>query len=101
MEGKIKLYLFCAGVLKVKDEVRDGAPTPPPGQDAIPDLAGAQFYVGGVPPGLRTPLPVPGSFLGCLSDLLVLQEGYNLLRNQYWGVQASCSDKVLTLTLTY
>ncbi|XP_046676227.1 laminin subunit alpha-1 isoform X3 [Homalodisca vitripennis] len=85
------------GLLKMETELIDGAPTPPPGQDAIPDFFGANFYVGGVPPGFKAPIPLPGSFLGCMSDVQVLQEGYNLLRNRFWGVQGSCSDKPLTV----
>lgn len=82
------------GVLKVEGEIRDGAPTPPPNQDAIPNLAGANFYIGGVPPGFKAPITLPGSFLGCMADIQVMQEGYNLIRNQFWGIQASCSEKV-------
>ncbi|XP_054282487.1 laminin subunit alpha-1 [Macrosteles quadrilineatus] len=85
------------GVLKVETEIRDGAPTPPPSQDSIPDFSGALFYVGGVPPGFKPPVNIPGSFLGCMSDFQVLQEGYHLLKNSFWGVQASCSDKPLTV----
>lgn len=85
---------YFLGVLKVEGEIRDGAPTPPPNQDAIPNLANANFYVGGVPPGFKTSVTLPGPFLGCMSDLQVAQEGYNLLKGQFWGVQASCSEKV-------
>lgn len=87
------------GVLKVEGEVRDGAPTPPPSQDAIPDLSQGEYYVGGVPPGFKPDITLPGSFLGCMSDIQVAQEGYNLLRGQFWGLQASCSDKVINNTI--
>nr|XP_018899369.1 PREDICTED: laminin subunit alpha-1 [Bemisia tabaci] len=84
------------GILKIGTESRDGAPTPPPNQDAIPDLSQAQLFVGGTPPSFRT-RRWPGSYLGCMSEVNVAQEGYNLLRGQFWGIQPSCSQKALTI----
>ncbi|XP_071452213.1 laminin subunit alpha-2-like [Hetaerina americana] len=100
------------GLLKVGGESRDGAPSPPPsGPDALPDLSGGEYYIGGTPPGFSLPSMGPlgdwgimggvlegkGShahpFRGCLSDLQVVQEGYNPLRGQFYGVEASCPNK--------
>lgn len=89
--------LSVSGVLKVGNEVRDGAPTVPPNQDAIPDMSAARYYVGGLPPGEKNVpgLPIlPGHFLGCLSDLQIDQGAYSLLKGKYWGMQPSCSSKV-------
>lgn len=99
------------GLLKVGTESRDGAPSPPPsGPEALPDLSGGEYYVGGTPPGFSLPsilgdwgimggvLEGKGSharpFRGCLSDLQVVQEGYNPLRGQFYGIEASCPNKV-------
>lgn len=87
-------------------EARNGVPATPIKPDALPDLAGALYYVGGVPPGYKAlrhfraslrPEPegkpiVP--FLGCMSLIQVDQEGYNPLRGQFYGVEPSCADKV-------
>lgn len=80
--------------MKVESEVREGSPTSPPSQEAIPDLSGAQFFFGGLAPGFKLPYSIPTSFLGCMSDIQVLQEGYNLLKGKFWGLQAPCSKKV-------
>lgn len=85
------------GVLKVGKEVRDGAPTPPPNQETIPDLSMAKYYIGGLPPGVGLMHSLPGPFLGCMSEILIDQAGYSLLKGTYWGVQASCSLKVSLL----
>uniref|UniRef100_A0A0A9YKQ2 Laminin subunit alpha-1 n=1 Tax=Lygus hesperus TaxID=30085 RepID=A0A0A9YKQ2_LYGHE len=81
------------GVLKVGNEVRDGAPTIPPNQDSIPDMSVARYYVGGIPPGEKNLPPVPGPFLGCMSEIQIDQGAYSLLKGKYWGMQASCSSK--------
>uniref|UniRef100_T1HX12 Laminin subunit alpha-2 n=1 Tax=Rhodnius prolixus TaxID=13249 RepID=T1HX12_RHOPR len=85
------------GVLKVGKEVRDGAPTPPPNQETIPDLSMAKYYIGGLPPGVGLMHSLPGPFLGCMSEILIDQAGYSLLKGTYWGVQASCSLKPITV----
>ncbi|KAJ9574287.1 hypothetical protein L9F63_026065, partial [Diploptera punctata] len=93
-----KTYLIFAGVLKVEGEARDGAPTPPPGQDSLPDLSDALFFIGGVPPGslgTSNRLDLPGSFLGCMADIQVMQDGYSPLRGQSYGVEAGCEDSAL------
>ncbi|CAA3033141.1 Hypothetical predicted protein [Olea europaea subsp. europaea] len=85
------------GILKVESESRDGAPTPPPSQEDIPDLLKAQYYLGGVPPGFSASVALPSSFLGCMADINVAQEGYNPMRGKFWGVQSGCSNKPLTV----
>lgn len=89
-----------SGILKVEGESRDGAPTPPPSQDDIPDLLRAQYFMGGVSPGFSSPLSLPPSFLGCMANINVAQEGYSPTRGQYWGVQPGCSNKV-SLIIAY
>ncbi|PSN29691.1 hypothetical protein C0J52_27895, partial [Blattella germanica] len=54
-------------VLKVEGEARDGAPTPPPGQDSLPDLSDALFFL----------LKLEG-FKGCLRGLAINQQSQNL-----------------------
>ncbi|XP_066906769.1 laminin subunit alpha-1 [Halyomorpha halys] len=85
------------GVLKVGKEKRDGAPTPPPSQDMIPDMSSANYYVGGLPPDIKLKVNVPGPFLGCMKDLQIDQGEYSLLKGQNWGIQASCSKKPITV----
>uniref|UniRef100_A0A8D8X2U9 Laminin subunit alpha-1 n=1 Tax=Cacopsylla melanoneura TaxID=428564 RepID=A0A8D8X2U9_9HEMI len=85
------------GILKVEAESRDGAPTPPPSQDDIPDLLRAAYYLGGVSPSFSSPLDLPPSFLGCMANINVAQEGYSPTRGQYWGVQPGCSNKPVTV----
>ncbi|XP_069690531.1 laminin subunit alpha-2 isoform X2 [Periplaneta americana] len=87
------------GLLKVEGEARDGAPTSPPGQDALPDLSNALYFVGGIPPGSlgasTNKLDLPGSFLGCLAEIQVVQDGYSPLRGQFYGVEAGCTGTAL------
>ncbi|XP_014250027.1 laminin subunit alpha-1 isoform X2 [Cimex lectularius] len=86
------------GILKVGSEVRDGAPTVPPNQDIIPDLTVGSYYIGGVPPGeVNNIKNLAGSYLGCMSDIQIDQGGYSLLKNNYWGIQAPCSKKPITV----
>lgn len=65
----------------------------------MPDLSNALYFVGGVPPGLfRTgtnKLELPGPFLGCLTEIQVVQDGYSPLRGQFYGVEAGCADSAL------
>lgn len=75
--------------------MKEAIPAPSsPTQNDIPDLSVPQYFVGGSPPGFESMLPLPGSFLGCISDIQVNQESYNLLRGQFWSVQKSCMNKV-------
>lgn len=77
--------------------MREAAPPIPPLQSQIPDLAGADYLVGGVPPGYNfgsLHLRLPKSFLGCMSDLFVDKEIYNPLRGRRNGIGSSCSDNV-------
>lgn len=87
------------GILKVEGEARVGSPTPPVGQEALPDLSSALYVVGGVPPGLfragTNKLELPGPFLGCLAEIQVVQDGYSPLRGQFYGVEAGCADFAL------
>lgn len=87
---------FISVALKVGGEMKEGVPAPSsPAQSDIPDLSSPHYLVGGSPPGFESSLPLPGSFLGCISDLQVNQEAYNLMKGQYWNVQKSCMNKVL------
>ncbi|KAK3921962.1 Laminin subunit alpha-1 [Frankliniella fusca] len=85
------------GLLKVDSESRNGSPSTPIKADALPDMSGALYYIGGVPPGFTTvgPFEKPVPFLGCMSMIQVAQEGYNPMRGQFYGVEASCADKPL------
>lgn len=65
-----------------------------PRQSDIPDLTMPHYFFGGVPPGFVAYFALPQSFLGCMSDLQVLQEAYNPVKGAFWGVQRTCSDKV-------
>lgn len=74
-----------------------GAPTPQPKKNDLPDLFLAKYYIGGVPPSFKTAdkisLPSPVSFLGCMSNIFI-QEGYDPMAEQYFGVEPSCGNKV-------
>jgi laminin alpha 1/2 len=65
----------------------------------LPDLSNALYFVGGVPPGSfgtgTNKLDQPGSFLGCLAEIQVMQDGYSPLRGQFYGVEAGCADSSL------
>ena len=65
---------FFSVILKVEGESSDGVPSSPPSEEHIPDLYGADFYIGGVPPNFRINSKnniVLRSFLGCISDIQV------------------------------
>ena len=83
----------------MEGEARVGSPTPPVGQEALPDLSSALYFVGGVPPGLfkagTNKLELPGPFLGCLAEIQVVQDGYSPLHGQFYGVEAGCADSAL------
>lgn len=82
---------------------RIGAPTPQPKKEDIPDFAQAKYYIGGVPPSFRAEelmLPSQVSFLGCMSNI-VIQEGYDPMAEQYYGVEPTCGSKVSKLSVTY
>lgn len=97
----INLPWPCAGVLKVGGETKEGMPEPIPRQSDIPDLTMPHYFFGGVPPGFKTSFTLPQSFLGCMSDLQVLQEVYNPMKGAFWGIQKGCSDKVSALYKLY
>ncbi|CAG2061905.1 unnamed protein product, partial [Timema podura] len=88
-------YFDCFdSVLKVEGESQDGEPNKQPSLSAIPDLSSAFYFVGGVPPGFSSgpnKLQVLNSYLGCLADIQVNQEGYNPLHGQFYGVEAACT----------
>lgn len=82
--------------------MKEGIPLPSsPSPNDIPDLSSPQYFVGGLVPGFEPSIPLPGSFLGCMSDIQVNQETYNLLRGHFWGVQKSCLNKVRLATKLY
>lgn len=87
----------CSLSVGSNNDKKIGAPTPQPKKEDIPDLLMAKYYIGGVPPSFKTegrlPLPTPTSFLGCLSDIFV-QDGYDPMAEQYFGVEPSCGNKV-------
>lgn len=92
-----KLIRFLSAALKVGIESKEGVPSPPPNQNQIPDLSEPVYFIGGLSPGFKTPIQLPRSFLGCMSNIQINQEGYNPLRGRYSGVNARCSDKVLLI----
>lgn len=78
------------------DDKRIGLPRTLPEMEDIPDLAQAKYYIGGVPPSFRAKnvvLPSQVSFLGCMANIVV-QEGYDPMAEQYYGVEPSCGNKV-------
>jgi len=81
----------------VGGESKEGVPSPPPNQNDIPDLSESEYMVGGVLPGFKSINGLPKSFLGCMSDIQIAQQGYNPMRGISWGVQSTCSVKVKTL----
>lgn len=88
----------CSLSIGGEADKRIGAPTPQPKTEDIPDLAQAKYYIGGVPPSFRADkliLPRQVSFLGCMSNIIV-QEGYDPMAEQYYGVEPSCGNKVNT-----
>ncbi|KZC04266.1 Laminin subunit alpha-1 [Dufourea novaeangliae] len=82
---------------------RIGAPTPQPKKEDIPDFSQAKYYIGGVPPSFRAEklmLPSQVSFLGCMSNINV-QEGYDPMAEQYYGVEPTCGSKPLKIVGFY
>ncbi|KAL6255156.1 hypothetical protein P5V15_013489 [Pogonomyrmex californicus] len=85
------------------DDKRIGAPTPQPKKEDIPDLSQAKYYIGGLPPSFRAEklmLPSQVSFLGCMANIVV-QEGYDPMAEQYYGVESSCGNKPLRIVGFY
>lgn len=85
---------MAIGVLKVGGESKEGVPSPLPNQNDIPDLLESDYMIGGVTPGFKFLNGLPKSFLGCMSDIQIGQQGYDLMKGISWGVQSTCSDKV-------
>lgn len=86
----------CSLSIGGDSDKRIGAPTPQPKKEDIPDLAQAKYYFGGVPPtfkGNNLMLPPQISFLGCMSNINV-QEGYDPMAEQYYGVESICGSRV-------
>ncbi|XP_076178093.1 laminin subunit alpha-1-like [Ptiloglossa arizonensis] len=80
-----------------------GAPTPQPKKEDIPDLAQAKYYIGGIPPSFRAEklmLPSQVSFLGCMSNIII-QEGYDPMAEQYYGVEPTCGNKPMKIVGFY
>lgn len=92
----ILIKCWFKGVLKVGGESKEGVPSPPPNQNDIPDLSGSEYMIGGVSPGFKSISGLPKSFLGCMSNIQIAQQGYNPMSGISWGVQPTCSDKVRT-----
>lgn len=83
------------GSLRVNGEETLGSPSPPvQSAAALPDLAEAPYWVGGVPPGGRA-RGAPPPLLGCLGALTVDREGYDLLAApSRHGLEPRCADRV-------
>ncbi|KMQ97151.1 laminin subunit alpha-1 [Lasius niger] len=93
----------CSLSIGGENDKRIGAPTPQPKKEDIPDLAQAKYYIGGLPPSFRAEklmLPSQVSFLGCMANIVV-QEGYDPMAEQYYGVEPSCSNKPLRIVGFY
>ncbi|XP_029679159.1 laminin subunit alpha-1-like [Formica exsecta] len=93
----------CSLSIGGDNDKRIGAPTPQPKKEDIPDLAQAKYYIGGLPPSFRADklmLPSQVSFLGCMANIVV-QEGYDPMAEQYYGVEPSCSNKPLRIVGFY
>nr|XP_012216711.1 PREDICTED: laminin subunit alpha-1-like [Linepithema humile] len=89
----------CSLSIGGDNDKRIGAPTPQPKKEDIPDLAQAKYYIGGLPPSFRAEklmLPSQVSFLGCMANIIV-QEGYDPMAEQYYGVEPSCGNKPLRI----
>ncbi|XP_036145001.1 laminin subunit alpha-1 isoform X3 [Monomorium pharaonis] len=89
--------------LSINNDKRIAVPSPQPEKEDIPDLAQAKYYIGGVPPSFRDEkliLPSQVSFLGCMSNIVV-QEGYDPMAEQYYGVESSCGNKPLKIVGFY
>lgn len=86
----------CSFSVDGENDKKIGAPTPQPRKEDIPDLSNAKYFIGGVPPSFRAEeleLPTRVSFLGCMSNIFV-QEGYDPMAEQYYGVENGCRNKV-------
>jgi laminin alpha 1/2 len=86
----------CSFSVNGENDKKIGAPTPQPRKEDIPDLSNAKYFIGGVPPSFRINgfvLPTHISFLGCMSNIIV-QEGYDPMAEQYYGVELGCRNKV-------
>lgn len=96
------IFNLAIGVLKVGGESKEGVPSPPPNQNDIPDLSESEYMIGGITPGFKSINGLPKSFLGCMSDIQIAQQGYDPMKGISWGVQPTCSDKVcLSFTFIY
>lgn len=77
--------------------MKEAAPPTPPMQSQIPELATADYLVGGYPPGYNfgsLNLRLPKPFLGCLTDIFIEKDIYNPLKGKTNGVESSCGDNV-------
>ncbi|XP_039307072.1 laminin subunit alpha-1 isoform X3 [Solenopsis invicta] len=93
----------CSLSIGGDNDKRIGVPSPQPRKEDIPDLAQAKYYIGGLPPSFRAEklvLPSQVSFLGCMANIIV-QEGYDPMAEQYYGVESSCSNKPLKIVGFY
>ncbi|XP_035736479.1 laminin subunit alpha-1-like [Vespa mandarinia] len=93
----------CSLNVGEENDKKMGAPTPQPKKEDIPDLAKAKYYFGGVPPSFRAEniiLPSQVSFLGCMSNIII-QEGYDPMVEQYYGIEPTCANKPLRIVGFY
>ncbi|CAK9806681.1 Laminin subunit alpha-1 [Anthophora quadrimaculata] len=93
----------CSLTIGGEADKKIGAPTPQPKKEDIPDFLQAKYYIGGVPPSFRAEkimLPSQVSFLGCMSNIIV-EEGYDPMAEQYYGVEPTCGHKPLKIVGFY
>ncbi|XP_011501171.1 PREDICTED: laminin subunit alpha-1 [Ceratosolen solmsi marchali] len=93
----------CSFSVNGENDKKIGAPTPQPLKEDIPDLSNAKYFIGGVPPTFRIDgfvLPTEISFLGCMSNIVV-QEGYDPMAEQYYGVELGCRNKPMHIVGFY
>lgn len=88
------------GNLKVENEdPQSGSPTKPITASLLPEVARADFYLGGIPPGFKSrTTKAPGAdkpFFGCFRDVQINEEIFDPLESQkYYGVEASCKNTI-------
>ncbi|KAH9636205.1 hypothetical protein HF086_007157 [Spodoptera exigua] len=84
------------GSLRVNGEETLGSPAPPvQAAAALPDLAGARYWLGGAPPGHAHATPAP-PLLGCVGAVTVDRAGYDLLdAPTRHGLEPRCGERTL------
>lgn len=91
-------------LLKVNEKNIPGTPAKPTTRNSFPNLDESKFYIGGVPPefhsianGLTRNLHTHSSFLGCMSLLSVDSVLYSPISNESYGIEPTCSNKVISI----